>query len=81
MFLPGVGVSRFRNAVYFENGRFQVTSGSDLSQVQNGVERPLSFASRQMNKAEQNYSASEAEMLERGQPSITDVTCTGNISL
>jgi hypothetical protein len=34
-----------------------------LSQVQNGVERPVSFASRQMNKSEQNYSASEAEML------------------
>jgi len=34
-----------------------------LSQVQNGVERPIAFASRQMNKAEQNYTASEAETL------------------
>ena len=34
-----------------------------LSQVLNGVERPITFASRQMNKAEQNYTASEAEML------------------
>jgi hypothetical protein len=34
-----------------------------LSQVQNGVERPISYASRQLNKAEQNYSASELEML------------------
>ena len=34
-----------------------------LSQVQEGVERPFAFASRQMNKAEQNYCASEAEML------------------
>jgi len=34
-----------------------------LSQVQNGVESPIAFASRQMNKAEQNYTASEAEML------------------
>jgi transposase InsO family protein len=33
-----------------------------LSQVQNGIERPLSYASRQMNIHEQNYSASEAEM-------------------
>jgi hypothetical protein len=33
-----------------------------LSQVQNGIERPISYASRQMNNAEQNYSASEAEM-------------------
>jgi hypothetical protein len=34
-----------------------------LSQVQNGVQRPLSYASRQLNRAEQNYSASEMEML------------------
>jgi hypothetical protein len=34
-----------------------------LSQVQDGIERPVCFASRQMNRAEQNYSASEAEML------------------
>jgi hypothetical protein len=34
-----------------------------LSQVQDGVDRPIAFASRQMNQAEQNYCASEAEML------------------
>jgi hypothetical protein len=34
-----------------------------LSQVQEGVECPIGFASRQMKKAEQNYCASEAEML------------------
>ena len=34
-----------------------------LSQIQNGVERPISYASRQLNKAEQAYSASESEML------------------
>ena len=33
------------------------------SQVQNGVERLISYASRQMNRAEQNYSESEAQML------------------
>jgi hypothetical protein len=31
--------------------------------VQNGVERPLAYASRQLNSAESLYSASEAEML------------------
>jgi len=31
--------------------------------VQDGVERPIAYASRQMNKAEQAYSASESEML------------------
>ena len=34
-----------------------------LSQVQNGEERPIAYASRQMNKPEQAYSASEAELL------------------
>ena len=34
-----------------------------LSEVQNGVERPISYASRQMNRAEQSYSACEIEML------------------
>jgi len=35
-----------------------------LSQVQDGVERPISYASRQMNNVKQNYSASETEMCE-----------------
>jgi hypothetical protein len=34
-----------------------------VSQVQNGVERRLSYASRQLNRAERNYSVSEIEML------------------
>ena len=34
-----------------------------LSQLQNGVERPISYSSRQINKAERNYSATEAELL------------------
>jgi len=34
-----------------------------LSQVQDGLERPLAYASRQLNAAEQAYSASDAEML------------------
>jgi hypothetical protein len=41
----------------------KVAETAILSQVQDGVERPISFASRQMNKSEQSYSASEAEML------------------
>ena len=34
-----------------------------LSQVQDGVERPIAYASRQLNKANQVYAASEIEML------------------
>jgi hypothetical protein len=37
--------------------------GAVLSQVQNGVGRPMAYASRQLNKAERSYSASELEML------------------
>jgi hypothetical protein len=34
-----------------------------LPQVQNGVNTPIAFASREINQAEHNYCASEAEML------------------
>jgi hypothetical protein len=37
--------------------------GAVLSQVQEGIERPISFANRQLNKAETAYSASELETL------------------
>jgi hypothetical protein len=37
--------------------------GAVLSQIQEGIERPASFASRQLNKAERAYSASELETL------------------
>jgi hypothetical protein len=41
----------------------KVAVAAVLSQVQDGAERPRAYASRQMNAAERNYSASEAEML------------------
>ena len=41
----------------------KVAIAAILSQVQDGIERPIAFASRQMNTAEQAYSASKAEML------------------
>jgi hypothetical protein len=34
-----------------------------LSQVQNGAEIPVAYANRQLNRAEQEYSFSECEML------------------
>ena len=34
-----------------------------LSQVQDGLEKHIAYASRQLNKAERSYAASEIEML------------------
>jgi len=41
----------------------KVAVAAVLFQVQAGVERPIAFASRQKNTAEQSYTASESEML------------------
>ena len=41
----------------------KTTVAAILSQGQDGVQRPISFASRQLNPAESRYSASELEML------------------
>jgi len=41
----------------------KVAVAATLSQVQDGVENPIAYASRQLNKAEQSYAASEIEML------------------
>ena len=41
----------------------KVAVAAVLSQVQNAVQRPITFASRQKSKAEQSYTASESEML------------------
>jgi hypothetical protein len=41
----------------------KVALATILSQVQDGVEKPIAYASRQLNKAEQSYAASEIEML------------------
>jgi hypothetical protein len=37
--------------------------GAILSEVQDGVEKPIAYASRQTNRAEQSYRASELEMM------------------
>jgi len=42
---------------------YKVAVTAILSQVQDGVEKPIAYASRQLSKAEQSYAASEIEML------------------
>jgi hypothetical protein len=55
--------------------------GALLSQAQEGIERPISFASRQLNKAERAYSASELETLAvYGLKSILDAISMGKNS-
>jgi hypothetical protein len=41
----------------------QTALGAILSQVKDGIERPIGYASKQKNRAEQVYSASESEKL------------------
>jgi hypothetical protein len=41
----------------------KVAVAAILSQVQDGLERPVAYASRQLNRSEQAYSASECEIL------------------
>jgi len=41
----------------------KVAVGAILSQVQNGIERPIAYASRQLNNADRAYTVSEQEML------------------
>jgi len=41
----------------------KVAVAATLSLVHDGMQRPIAYASRQMNKAEQAYAASDAEML------------------
>ena len=54
----------------------EVAVAAILSQVQDGVERPISYVSRQMNNAEQNYSASETEMCVRWSLRLTKFNFT-----
>jgi hypothetical protein len=53
----------FKSQFILTTDASKVTVVAVLSQVQDGVERPAAFASRQMNRTEQNYCASEEEML------------------
>jgi hypothetical protein len=60
---PVLAYPNFKLPFILTTDAFKVAVAVILSQVQDGVERPIAYASRQLNKAEQAYSTTEAEML------------------
>jgi len=65
-----LNVSGLQLALYFNDRCLENGIGAILSQVQNGEEKPIAYASRQTNKAEQSYAATELEMLSLGDQAI-----------
>jgi len=57
---PVLAYPNFELPFILTTGASKVAVAAILSQVQNGLERPVAYASRQRNKPEQAYSASEA---------------------
>jgi hypothetical protein len=53
MFRTSPSISRFQVAFILTTDASKVAVAAVLSQVQDGVERPVAFASGQMNRAEQ----------------------------
>jgi hypothetical protein len=60
---PVLAFPNFNQPFLLMTDASKVAVAAILSQVQNGVERSVAYASRQLNKPEQAYSASEAELL------------------
>jgi hypothetical protein len=60
---PVLGYPNFKFPYILTTDGSKMAIGAILSQIQDGVERPLAHASRQLNAAEKNYSASEVELL------------------
>lgn len=60
---PVLGYPDFGSVFILATDASQCALGAVLSQVEEGVEIPIAFASRQLNKAEINYSATEKECL------------------
>jgi hypothetical protein len=53
----------FKSEFILTTDASKTAAAAILSQVQEGVERPIAYASRQLNTAERNYSATELELL------------------
>jgi transposase InsO family protein len=60
---PVLTLPDFSRPFFLTTDASKIAVAAVLSQVQNGVERPIAYASRQLNKSEQNYFVSEAELL------------------
>ena len=53
----------FDRRFYLDTDACNYGIGAALSQIQDGVEKPVSFFSRGLSKPERNYSTSEKELL------------------
>jgi len=60
---PVLAYPDFRQPFILTTDASKVAVTAVLSQLQEGVERPMTYASRQLTKTEAVYSASETEML------------------
>jgi hypothetical protein len=60
---PVIAYANFKLPFILTTDASKVASGAILSQVQDGKERPIAFASRQLNTAERNNTVSEQQML------------------
>jgi hypothetical protein len=60
---PVLVIPNFAQPFILTTDAYKMALGAILSQVQDGLEKTLAFASRQTNIAEQSYIVSELEML------------------
>ena len=60
---PVLAYANFKLPIVLTTDASKIAVAASLSQVQDRVERPIAYAGRQINTAEQRYAASEAEML------------------
>jgi hypothetical protein len=63
MFGRRSGFPRLRYTVHLDNRWITNAVAAILSQVQDGIERPIAYASRQLKRYASNYIASELELL------------------